>query len=101
MLTPDDAGTILSDLGALKTQSVEESSSSDVLIPMVVISELKCHGGCRHYIKHFRSHNFRSTHGPPPIEGHPMQSVPHVPTGGSGRLGKDQSHTMSRDFGLC
>ena len=26
MLTPHDAGTILSDLGALKTQSVEESS---------------------------------------------------------------------------
>ena len=52
MLTPDDAGTILSDLGALKTQSVEESSSSsNILTPMVVISELKCHGGCPHYIR--------------------------------------------------
>ena len=51
MLTPDDAGTILSDLGVLKMQSVEESSSLNVLTPRVVISELKCHGGSPHYIR--------------------------------------------------
>ena len=49
MLTPDDAGTILSDLRVL--QSVEESSSSNVSTPRVVISELKCHGEWPHYIR--------------------------------------------------
>ena len=51
MLTPDDAGTILSDLVVFKMQSVEESSSQNVSTPRVVISELKCHGGYPHYIR--------------------------------------------------
>ena len=51
MLTPDEVGTILSDLGVLKMQSVEESSSSNVSTPRVVISELKCHGEWPHYIR--------------------------------------------------
>ena len=36
MLTPDDAGTILSVLGVLKMQSVEESSSSNISTPRQV-----------------------------------------------------------------
>ena len=51
MLTPDDAGTILSDLGVLAMQCVEESSSSNVSTPRVVISELKCHEEWPHYIR--------------------------------------------------
>ena len=66
MLTPDDAGIILSDLGALIMQSVEESSSSNVSTPRVIISELKCHGEWPHYIRFgpldvaFGLHDFHS-----------------------------------------